>query len=250
MDANTLACNNRDRNLYLALIPLRLALTLCLVLLLGLPSLHAQNRDFLTTDEVEQVRKTQEPNDRMVLYSKFADSRIGQIRDLLKKDNPGRSLLVHELLEDLIEIIDTIDVVADDALKNGFDVTEGMQRVLESHKRIAESLEEIEEMQLRDKSRYQFQLQLAMDTVTDAIELAQEDLNARKGEILAREQRERTEREAMRTPQEVAEQKEEARKQEEYDRRTGRSRKPPSLYKPGEKEQESTIGQPDRPKPQ
>jgi hypothetical protein len=233
----------RNRTLFVLLL-------LASTLLVSSPAVNAQQRDFLTTDEVEQVRLTQEPNERMVLYSKFAETRIGQIRDLLRKDSPGRSLLVHDLLGDLIEIIDTIDIVADDALKNGLDVSEGMQKVLEEHQRIATSLGEVDGMKLRDRSRYQFQLQMAMDTITDAIALAQEDLDARKDDVLAKEQQERMRREEVRTPKDVAEQKEEARKQAEYDRKTGRSRKPPTLFKPGEKEKESTIGSPNRPRPQ
>lgn len=206
--------------------------------------LSAQQRDFLTTDEVEQVRLTQEPNARMVLYTQFAASRIGQIQDLLKKDSAGRSLLIHDLLEDLVEIIDTIDVVADDALKNGFEINEGMQEVLKQHQAIAAALDSMDAMDLRDRSRYQFQLQMARDTVEDAIELAQEDLAKRKGDVVAKDKKEREQMEAMRTPAEVEEQKQQAAKQAEADKKSGRSRKPPSLYKPGEKPGEPTGPRP------
>ncbi len=207
-------------------------------------SLPAQQRDFLTTDEVEQVRLTQEPNARLVLYNQFAASRIGQIQDLLKKDSVGRSLLIHDLLEDLVEIIDTIDVVADDALRNGMEINEGMQEVLKQHQVIAKALQELDAMELKDRSRYQFQLQMAMDTVEDAIELAQDDLAKRKGDVVAKDKKEQQELEAMRSPAEVEERKQQAAKQAEIDKKTGRSRKPPSLYKPGEKPGQSTAPAP------
>ncbi|MCW5966006.1 MAG: hypothetical protein KIT83_18355 [Bryobacterales bacterium] len=219
-------------------------LFLLAITLLAAALASAQKRDFLTTDEVEQVRQFQEPNERLMLYNRFAASRVGQIQDLLKKETAGRSLLIHDLLEDLVDIIDTIDVVADDALKNGFDISEGMQDVVKQHQLIAKTLQDVDAMDLKDRSRYQFQLQMALDTVEDAIELAQEDLAKRKGDVVAKEKKEQVEREAMRTPTEVEERKVQAAKQEEIDKKTGRTRKPPSLYKPGEKPGEPVAGAP------
>jgi hypothetical protein len=212
------------------------------LLLVG--SLPAQQRDFLTTDEVEQVRLTQEPNARLLLYSGFAASRIGQVQDLLKKESAGRSLMIHDLLEDLVEIIDTMDVVADDALRNGMEINEGMQEVLKQHQAVAKALTDIDGMQLKDRSRYQFQLQMAIDTVEDAIELAQEDLAKRKGDVVAKEKKEREAIEAMQTPAETEERRQEAAKQAEIDKKTGRGRKAPSLYKPGEKRGQTTAPAP------
>lgn len=213
---------------------IRLSACLLLLLVLGM-QIFAQDRDFLTTDEVEQVRLTQEPNARLMLYNKFAEARILQIEDLLKTGKTGRSVLIHDLLEDLVDILDTIDVVADDALLNNMDISQGMEDVVKRHTVIAESLKKIEAMELKDRGRYQFQLQMAIDTVEDALELAQEDLAQRKGDVLAKEKKEEAEREAMRTPEDVAERKEAAKKQAEVDKKTGRTRKPPTLYKPGEK---------------
>lgn len=211
------------------------ALSAALLGLLVLPGLHAQDRDFLTADEVEQVRLTQEPSARLMLYNKFAEARILQVEDLLKNEKPGRSVLIHDLLEDLVEILDTIDTVADDALMNNMDIGAGMQDVVKRHTALAAKLKQIDQMELSDRGRYQFQLQMALDTVNDSLELAQEDLSKRKGNVLAKDKAEKLEREALRTPQDVAERKEADRKQAEQDKKTGRTRKPPTLYKPGEK---------------
>ncbi len=210
-------------------------LPLAAVCLLALATLHAQDRDFLSTDEAEQVRLTQEPNARLMLYNKFAEARILQVEDLLKTEKPGRSVLIHDLLEDLVDILDTIDTVAEDALRNNWEIAEGMQDVAKRHAAMEEKLKKIDQMELSDRTRYQFQLQMAIDTVQDSLELAREDLAKRKGDVLAKDKAEKTEREAQRTPQDVAERKEDDKKQAEFDKKTGRTRKAPSLYKPGEK---------------
>jgi len=217
---------------------------LVLAALGAVAGLAAQDRDFLTTDEVEQVRQTQEPNARLKLYNKFAESRILQIEDLLKKEKAGRSVLIHDLLEDLVDILDTIDIVADDALLNNMDVSEGMEDVLSKHKVIAASLRKIDEMDLSDRGRYEFQLQMALDTVDDAIELAEEDLSKRKSDVVAKDRAEKAELEELKTPTQVAEEKAEAKKQAEFDKKTGRTRKPPTLYKPGEKPGDPVGGPP------
>ncbi len=220
----------------------RLALALAVLCALLSVALHGQDRDFLSTDEVEQVRATQEPNARMVLYTKFAEARLFQVEDLLKKETPGRSVLIHDLLEDFVEILDTIDTVAGDALLNNWDIRTGMEEVVKRHTVLAQKLKRIDTMELSDRSRYQFQLQMALDTVDDSLELAKEDLEKRKGDVLAKDKDEKIRREALRTPQDVAERKAAERKQAEYDKKTGRSRKPPTLYKPGEKPGETGRG--------
>ncbi|MGH9697378.1 MAG: hypothetical protein ACRD5Z_24755, partial [Bryobacteraceae bacterium] len=53
------------------------------------PVLIAQ-RDFLTSDEVDQVRLTQEPNERLTLYLKFAENRLNLVDQLLIINMPGR----------------------------------------------------------------------------------------------------------------------------------------------------------------
>lgn len=203
--------------------------TVLLVLALGL-SMAAPGRDFLTTDEADQIRLLQETNARLAKYAEFAEQRLDLVASLLTETKEGRTTLIHETLEDYTRIIEAIDTVADDALLRGVDIGEGIREVIGEEEEFLTVLEEIEQSGPEDLARYRFVLENAILTTEDSLEINREDLAEREAAVADREKQQREQLEELMTPaaREHAEVEREERQEEEE------SQKAPSLYRPGE----------------
>ena len=197
--------------------------------------LPAQKRDFLTADEVDQIREAQEPNARVSLYAKFAKGRLDMVKSLLSKDKAGRSLLVHDALEDYARILDAIDDVADEALARKIDMKAGLTSVANMEKEMLPVLEKIRASQPKDLERYDYVLRNAIDTTTDSLQSAQEDLGKRTQAVEARQDREKKAREEAMTPVEKEGKAAEGKKaQKEAVDTEKQQKKPPTLLRKGE----------------
>jgi hypothetical protein len=205
----------------------------CLLLPAFALTLGAQtaDRDFLTPNEVDQIRVAQEPNDRIALYIHFAKTRMDLIQQYLGQDKPGRSIFIHNALEDYSKIIEAIDSVTDDALRHSRAVDKGMIALVNAEKEFLDQLDKVEGSNPRDFDRYKFVLAEAIDTTRDSRELSMEDSAKRGTELTAKDTKEKTERESAMTTKEVASRKKEAEKTSGDPEK----KKIPSLYRPGEK---------------
>ena len=201
---------------------------LAVFLFASLGAVRAQDRDFLTADEADQIRETQEPNLRLQLYSKFAQERIDLLKQLFSKEKAGRSALIHDTLEDYTKIVDAIDTVADDALKRKVAIADSMKLLAAAERSMLEALRKLDEKPGKDYGRYEFAMKQAIETTSDSAELSTQDLSQRASEVLDQQKREKTERESMTAKKDV-ERKQTAEKQEAQQKR-----KAPSLRRKGE----------------
>ncbi len=196
--------------------------------LLAVPLAAQQQRDYLTVDEGDQIREAQDPNERLSLYIHFARQRLSQVDHWLAKEKVGRSILIHDTLDDYSNIIDAIDTVADDALQRHVDVKPGLTAVVTAESEMLASLQKIQDSQPKDMSRYDFVLKQSIDGTNDSLELARQDPAVRAAAVAAKQAKETKEREDAMSPTERdAKKAEEAKTQQE-------KKKAPTLLRPGE----------------
>jgi len=214
---------------------------LFLVLLLAAASLPAQQRrDFLTNDEIEQIREAQEPNARIVLYAKFAHERVDLVKSLVAKEKSGRSVLIHDALDEYAKILDAIDDVTDQALAKKADIGVGLKAVAAAEKEMLPVLQKVNDSKPKDLERYEFVLKTAIETTSDSLASAEMDLGKRTQDVEARESREKKALEEAMTPVEREGKQADEKKAaaEATAQKEKPQRKPPTLMRPGEKKPE------------
>ena len=187
-------------------------------------------KEFLTDHEIDLIREAQEPNMRIERYLHFAKLRIELARQQLAKQKPGRSAQIHRNLEQYGRIIETIDVVIDDALDMKRDISPSIAKVTSEEQEFLGALQAMADNPQQDHSRYEFVLEDAIEITADSIELSRVDLGIRTAEVQAADERDEAKREASMTPE--LKEKVSATRQTEEKKKSKRKR--PSLLKKGE----------------
>ena len=208
--------------------------TLLFCLLLAAPA--AAQRDYLTADETDQIKEAQEPNARLKLYADFAKQRVELVKSLLSKEKPGRSILIHDALEDYSKILDAIDDVADDAITRKVDVKPGLTLVAAVEKEMLPILKKAQDSQPKDMERYAFALAQAVETTSDSLDLAMQDLGKRTKDVEARQEKQKkTLQESMSPSEREGKQADDKRAVAEEQKKEQQKKKAPTLMRPGEK---------------
>jgi hypothetical protein len=203
--------------------------TLLWCLVLAAP-LMAQ-RDFLTADEIDQIKEAQDPTERLKLYAKFAKQRVDLVHNLLGKEKAGRSLMVHDALEDYSKILDAIDDVADEALLHKAEVKPGLDAVASVEKQMLPVLQKIQDSPPKDIARYDFALKQAIETTQDSINGAEQDVAKRSHDVEAREAKEKKELGDLTAPADGSKKPSDDKPADSGD---APKKKPPTLKRPGE----------------
>jgi hypothetical protein len=200
------------------------------LVLVSAPAAHPQGRDFLTADEADQIREAQEPNDRLKLYVHFARQRLDLLQQLVSKPKAGRSALIHQTLEEYSKIIEAIDTVSDDALRRKLVIDQGTVAVAKAEEELLASLKKVQASAPNDLSRYEDALANAIETTSDSLEAAREDLKDRSAAVQAKDAKERKSNEAMMQPKDLEEKK----AAEAKAASTEQKKKAPTLRRKGE----------------
>jgi hypothetical protein len=204
-------------------------------LLFGMALPLCAQSDFLTDDEADQIRLAQEPNIRIGLYLGFARQRADLLDQLFSQNKTGRSSTIHNLLEQMTQLMETLDVVIDDALKHQKEIT-ALPDVAKTARALQARLDKFRESNPPDLGRYKFALDTAIDTLSDSADLAEEDLRDRVRSVEASQVEQRKQREALTSPTSVEEAKKAADKSEKQLKaeQDAKSKKRPTLMRKGE----------------
>jgi hypothetical protein len=189
-------------------------------------------KDFLTQHEIDIIRETQEPNERVATYLHFAALRIELVSQLLAKNEEGRGGKIHDNLEQYGRILEAIDAVVEDGLVRDVDLAKAYEAQLAQEAEFLAKLKAIEDSEPEDVWRYEFVLEDAIEITSDSLELASEDSGERKRTILEADDAERAAREKATSDAKRAELEKSKGKVEEKEAELDRKR--PTLLKKGE----------------
>ncbi len=157
---------------------LRTATRGALLLLLALPCLpaRAQKTDYLSEEEVKQVRETQEPNQRIQLFLTFAEDRLRRFEELAaqspQQEEPDTDNLRDRLNDFISAVDDTADALDLSLARGGVDLRKTRKILNEQVPKLLERVEAIQKSYAElAEGVLQFDLEDALLATQDLSEL-------------------------------------------------------------------------------
>jgi len=139
------------------------------------PSAALGQRDFLTPQEVDDVRDTQEADKRILLYLEFAQRRVDAVKQALATTNPRRGQAVRKNLSEYNLILEALNHTREDARENRIVVEKALKEVEKRGREFAEYLELLRSESSPGYADYRF-------TLEEALAMTEEEVaEARKG---------------------------------------------------------------------
>lgn len=181
---------------------MRRALLAALLFLVWAQAVFTQipRRDPLTDAEADQIRElAQEPEKRLKLLAKFAQSRMLAIEQLRgdPKLAAGRGKQLHDLIEDVMLLVQELDRNVDMFADQRMDIRKPLKNVIETETAIQLKLRALKEAAqsdpaTRDEARnYRFMLEDALDRVESALDNARTVLEEQQQEVQAAKDRDK-----------------------------------------------------------
>ena len=151
----------------------------------------AQRREFLTDGEIEAVREAQDPNERLKLYTNFAQQRLELAEKALAGSEADRAQQIHTALSEYNRILEAIDANVDQALTHRDLMRKGLEYALKNEPDFLKLLESFQARNPKDLDEYRFALSQAIENTKDGIDGLREALQKQpKGRQQEREARE------------------------------------------------------------
>jgi uncharacterized phage infection (PIP) family protein YhgE len=157
----------------------RTASILLLLPALGM-TLGAQKGDFLSEDEVDQIRETQDPSQRLELYLSFAQVRLERIDDYrTRAPDPDYDIASYldQQIDQYIRITDELKNWVQEQYDHHADMRAGLEKFLEVGPHQLEQLRHIEQTPGPYLADYRKSLSDAIDDFTDAVDGATKALS-------------------------------------------------------------------------
>lgn len=140
------------------------------------PALWSQRREFLSDGEIDQIREAQDPNDRLKLYTKFAQQRLELVEKALAGSDANRAEQIHISLTEYDQIINAIDQNVDQAVSKRELFRKGLEHALQNEPDFLKLLQSFQARNPKDLEQYRFALSQAIDDTKDSIDGLREAL--------------------------------------------------------------------------